>query len=310
MLPLTLNERRIDLWCVFPDQITDPALWDAYRGLLSPEESQREQRFTHDEPRRQFLAGRALLRTALAQYTGVDPRRLEFQCNRHGKPTLSKKNDTNNNSRGLTAPGGETNNPHMFRGLLAPGYFDSCGADLPLEFSLSHTRGLVVCAVALHDAVGVDVECDRANLAPMDLAHCFFAPAETERLAELPPDQQRAAFFELWTLKEAFVKARGVGLAMPLADFSFLLSDDGSATISFAQPGEERPDQWQFTRLRLGSRYQAAVAIRRPASECSTVVIRETVPLQVQMIGYAIDPALHQDLGNRQDGHPPARNKL
>ena len=88
---MPLDDRRIDLWCVFLDRIADPALWDAYRGLLSPEETQREQRFTHEEPRRQFLAGRALLRTALSQYTGVDPRRLEFQCNRHGKPALSRK---------------------------------------------------------------------------------------------------------------------------------------------------------------------------------------------------------------------------
>ena len=80
----------------------------------------------------------------------------------------------------------------------------------------------------------------------LELARRFFAPAEAERLAELPPEEQRAAFFELWTLKEAFIKALGVGMAMPLADFSFSLSGDGSATISFAQPHGERPDQWQF----------------------------------------------------------------
>ena len=185
-----MNNRRIDLWCVFPDQIADPALWDAYRGLLSPEETQREQRFTHDEPRRQFLAGRALLRTVLAQYTGVDPRRLEFQCNRHGKPSLRKEN-LSNNSRGLTAPGGASRDPRTFRGLLAPGYFHSHEADLPLEFSLSHTRGLVVCAVALRDAVGVDVEWAGRESAPLELARRFFAPAEAERLAKLPPEDSR-----------------------------------------------------------------------------------------------------------------------
>ena len=88
---MPLDERRIDLWCVYLERIVDPALWDAYRGLLSPEEAEREQRFTHEPARRQFLAGRALLRTALAQYTGVDPRRLEFQCNCHGKPALKQR---------------------------------------------------------------------------------------------------------------------------------------------------------------------------------------------------------------------------
>ncbi len=235
-------ERRIDLWCVHLDQIADLALWNAYRDLLSPEETGREQRFTHDEPRRQFLAGRALLRTALSQYTGVDPRRLEFQCNRYGKPALKTMDDP------------------------------------PLEFSLSHTRGLVVCAVAMNDAVGVDVEGDRPDLAPLEVARRFFAPAEAAWLAELPPEEQRAAFFELWTLKEAFVKARGVGMAMPLADFSFSLSGDGSATIAFARPGDERPGNWQFRRFRLAADYQLALAVRRPAAQRSEIMIREAVP--------------------------------
>ena len=180
-----------------------------------------------------------------------------------------------NNSRRLTAAGETSCDSRTFRGLLAPGYSDRTP---PLEFSLSHTRGLVVCAVALHDAVGVDVEWAGRELAHLELARRFFAPAEAERLAGLPPEERRAAFFELWTLKEAFIKALGMGMAMPLADFSFSLSSDGSATISFAQPDGERPDQWQFTRLRLASRYQAALAIRRPASERSEIVIREVVP--------------------------------
>jgi 4'-phosphopantetheinyl transferase len=149
---------------------------------------------------------------------------------------------------------------------------------LPLEFSLSHTRGLVVCAVAIKDAVGVDVEWPGREVAHAELARRFFAPAEADWLAELPPEEQRAAFFELWTLKEAFIKALGVGMAMPLADFAFSLSGHDSATISFAKPHGERPEEWQFHWCRLAGEYQAAVAIRRPAAQRSEIVIREAVP--------------------------------
>jgi 4'-phosphopantetheinyl transferase len=281
---MPMDERRIDLWCVYHDRIADPGLWDAYRGLLSPEEAERERRFTHEPARRQFVAGRALLRTALAQYTGADPRRLEFQCNRYGKPSLSRGQRPE-----VRGQGSEDSHPSAF--ILPPSYNPQSLIPNPLEFSLSHTRGLVVCAVAIKDAVGVDVEWPGREVAHAELSRRFFAPAEADWLAALPPEEQHAAFFELWTLKEAFIKAVGVGMAMPLADFAFSLGGGPwrqvgnlphmsceSATISFAKPHGERPEEWQFHRLRLAEAYQAAVAIRRPAAERSEVVIREVVP--------------------------------
>lgn len=240
---LSLSRRQVDLWCVSVDRIAEPSLWDAYRDLLSPDEREREQRFTCDEAHRNFLAARALLRTVLSRYTGIEPRRLEFRCNHFGKPSL--------------------------RGH----------GDIPIEFSLSHTRGLVVCAVTLQDLVGVDAEGARRRSSPMELARRYFSPAEAARVAERPTDERHAVFLDYWTLKEAFTKALGVGLSIPLADFSFTLLGEDSATISFAKPGDERPDQWQFHRLRLAPCYQVAVALRRPAAERSEIVIRQTIPL-------------------------------
>jgi 4'-phosphopantetheinyl transferase len=278
-------ECQIDLWCVFLERIADPGLWDAYRGLLSPEEAQRERRFTHEPARRQFVAGRALLRTVLSQYTGIDPRRLEFQCNRYGKPSLSRgqrsevrgqgSEDSRESAVGSEAlqtanQKSEIRNQKSSNPQIPPHH--------PLEFSLSHTRGLVVCAVALRDAVGVDLEWPGREVARAELSRRFFAPAEADWLAALPATEQRAAFFELWTLKEAFIKAVGVGMAMPLADFAFSLAGHDSATISFAKPHGERSAEWQFHRLRLPGEHQAAVAIRRPAAQRSEIVIREVVP--------------------------------
>jgi len=240
---LLLNARRIDLWYFLLDETTDPELLDEYRFLLSPEELRRLQRFTHEESRRQFLVGRALLRETLSRYTGHEPRGLEFQYNGHGKPSLKTQ------------------------------------AEAPLEFSVSHTRGLVVCAVALRDPLGVDVERERTVSHPLEIARRFFAPAEAAALEKLPPERQNAAFIELWTLREAFGKARGVGLTTRPADFAFSLSADREATVSFGESSEEKPDNWQFAQFRLAAHYRAALAIARPASERSKISIRGGLPL-------------------------------
>ncbi len=239
---LRLNARRIDLWHILLDEIADPALFDEYRCWLSHEELQRLQRFTHDESRRLFLVGRTLLRKTLSQYTGHDPRELEFRYNAHGKPSLKTP------------------------------------VEPPLEFSVSHTRGLAVCAVALGDPLGVDVERDRTVSNPLEIARRFFAPAEAAALEKLPVERRGAAFIELWTLREAFVKARGVGLMTRPADFAFSLSADREATVSFNEPSEEKPGDWQFARFRLATDYQASLAVARPASERPTISIRPAMP--------------------------------
>lgn len=235
---LCLNARRIDLWHVLLDEAADQTLFDDYRSLLSHDELQRLQRFTHAESRRLFLVGRGLLRKTLSQYTGHDPRGLEFSYNAHGKPSLKTP------------------------------------VERPLEFSVSHTGGLAVCAVALDDPLGVDVERDRTVSNPLEIARRFFAPAEATALEKLPVDRRGAAFIELWTLREAFVKARGVSLMTRPADFAFSLSADREATVSFSESSEERPGDWQFFQFRLATDYRVAVAVNRPASEKQTIFFR------------------------------------
>jgi 4'-phosphopantetheinyl transferase len=245
MSTLELTGRQIDLWHVFTERFAEWASWDACHDLLSQDELQRAQQYTHQEVRQQFVLGRALLRTALARYTGADPKSLEFRYTPRGKPAL-----------------------RPLRGL-------------PLEFSLSHTRGLVVCAVALGDAVGVDVENQQRQrtLAPLDLARRYFAPAETDRLESLPVDEQFAAFLDFWTLKEAFVKARGTGLAMSLADFAFSLLADGPPTISFSPSSGDRPEDWQFAQPRLAPGYHVAISLHRAIKHPTKIVLRNASSL-------------------------------
>lgn len=236
----------VGLWYVPLDNTVNAARLDAYRALLAPEELEYRRRFTHEEARLQFLVGRVLLRTVLSHYSGHDPRAFRFRRNRHGKPTLETPREP------------------------------------PLEFNLSHTRGLVVCAVTLRDAVGVDVEHQSRRItAPLELASRFFTPEETTALTGLPPDRQQTAFLDIWTLKEALVKARGASIFAPAAGFNSLPSAAGLAS--------ESSDNWQFARGRLASHYHAALAVCGPASIELAVSVREVPPsLLAGALGSAI----------------------
>jgi 4'-phosphopantetheinyl transferase len=218
------SDVRIALWYLPLDRPAAARL-DECHALLSPEETARAEQFTHRESRRQFIAGRALLRSMLAHYAGGDPCDFEFCYNRYGKPALQ-------------APAG-----------------------LPIEFSLSHARGLVACALSWRHAVGIDVERDGTIAAPLPVARRLFAAEEAAALAGLPPNERPAAFLRLWTLKEALLKARGVGLSGRLADVSFSPDGDGPPRISFTGPNPDSPADWRFAQGRLPPRYHVALAV-------------------------------------------------
>jgi 4'-phosphopantetheinyl transferase len=143
-----------------------------------------------------------------------------------------------------------------------------------LRFNLAHTRGLVACAVAWEREVGVDVEDVERPGEYVHLAQRFFAPSEAAHVASLPVERQRDVFFDYWTLKESYVKARGMGLALPLGDFAFQL--DELPTISFAGSIVDDPKSWQFRRLRPSEQHRLALAVR--GTEELKVTTRETVP--------------------------------
>src|SRR5262249_28670043 len=132
----------------------------------------------------------------------------------------------------------------------------------PLRFNLSHTDGLVACVVARGLDVGVDVEDVGRRCDVLGLARSCFAADEVAHLERLPAAARPDAFFDFWTLKEAYVKARGLGLALPLKEFAFELRDDGQARARFTSAGED-PAHWQFARLRPTVRHRLAVAVHR-----------------------------------------------
>lgn len=249
-----LDDRRIDLWYVRPDEIADPALLDEYRRLLSPGEREQEQRFRFEKDRLQHVVARALVRTVLSHYTDDDPDTWQFAPNAFGKPFVA----------------------------------GPCAT--PLEFNLSHTQGLAVCLVALGREVGVDAEDLTRTVDHLTLARRFFAASEVAALEALPPQRQPAAFYRFWTFKEAYVKACGLGLSVPLGDFAFTLAADQPPRISFAPRVGDDPARWQFAELRLAGRYQVAMAVRGPASEPLAVRVFETIPLRTSCDGRELPP--------------------
>lgn len=231
MLPHPID--TVVVWTLVVDEAALADRLDAYDALLTDEERARMARFRQPADRVRFVLGRAMARTMLSTFAPVDPRTWRFRLNSHGRPELSMT-----------------------------------GALARLRFNLSHTRGLVACAVALDSDVGVDVEQIDRSL-EHDVAGRFFSPREVADLRALPPDEQPRVFFDYWTLKEAYIKARGLGLAIPLHHFSFVLRPPAEPIIFFEPELDDDPSVWQFVQTCPTPAHRLGLAIccggaRRP----------------------------------------------
>jgi len=189
---------------------------------------------------------RALVRTVLSRYAEVSPADWRFVANGYGKPEISEPRE-----------------------------------ERSLRFNLSHTEGLVVCLVGRDRELGVDVE-DRTRKGDLlDVADRFFSPFEVKALRALPPEEQMDRFFLYWTLKESYIKARGMGLALSLSAFSFDLDSPGSGVRVLFDPSlEDDPGRWQFSAMSYGRRHAIAVGMELKRERDVKIVLREAVPLR------------------------------
>lgn len=198
-------------------------------SLLSADERTRHARFVFARDRRDFAAAHALLRRQLSMHADVTPDAWTFEVAPDGKPHLSR----------------------------------SCvGADL--AFNLSHTRGLVACAIGHGADIGLDVESIDRVVDGRDIVAHYFSPDEVELLDACDATERPARFTELWTLKEAYVKAIGRGLSHPLDRFGFAF--DGARGIRFTPPPDAQATQWTFALLKPSVRHRLAVAVRSPSA--------------------------------------------
>ena len=215
------------LWWVRPEtfQATPAAL-----SLLSDSERAQQQRFIPPAKRHEYLLTRVLVRTVLGEALGVAPQALQFVCNEWGRPAL------------------------------APQFLSA-----PIHFNVSHTDGLVVCLVSTENELGVDTESFARAPDLLALAPEVFAPQELGELAALPIEDQAQRAVILWTLKESYIKARGMGLALPLDGFAFRF-EAGRVRLEVEPALQDDGARWQFQWQRSGS-HCISTAIALPGDQ-------------------------------------------
>jgi 4'-phosphopantetheinyl transferase len=214
----------------FTAELARPALRERCLALLSEAERARQARFRFARDQDSYLLAHALVRGTLAALLGEDARALQFEDGEHGRPELVTPQTT----------------PRV-------------------RFNLSHTEGLVACAFALEHDVGVDVEHVDRRVEIAELSKSVFSPSERERLLGRADEHaRRQRFFELWTLKEAYIKAVGKGLALPLRAISFELDAGELPTVAFAGDIADAAERWALHVHPIGERHMLASALGHP----------------------------------------------
>lgn len=241
---IALAPREIHLWLAFYDGAADERLHRSYRELLNAAEREQEPRFHFAADRRRYLITRVLARTVLSRYVAVRPEDWVFSTNAYGRP--------------------EAANPEA--------------VDARLTFNISHTHSLIVLGVTRSGSLGVDVENIDARQVSIAIADRFFAPQEVAALAQVPPDRQQYRFFEYWTFKESYIKARGMGLSLPLDKFSFHYPHERAVAIAIAPELADDPGRWRFWQFRPTPQYLLAVCGERSDAESSSPIVRVVQP--------------------------------
>jgi 4'-phosphopantetheinyl transferase len=241
----TLAPGRVQVWWGRPAELTPDGrarLW----SLLPDDERAAITRLAFDEDRRTSLLARGMVRHVLTEVTGaLPPDGWRFSRTALGRP------------------------------LIANPEFDW------LTFNISHTRQLVVCAVAARAELGVDIE-SLERQAPIDVADRYFSSFEAQDVRSLPPARRARRFFEYWTLKEAFVKARSLGLTLPLDGFTLAIGEPGAIRITFADEpafAGEDPARWRFHSGEIAPSHLLAVAFAPTGGEALALELREARPL-------------------------------
>jgi 4'-phosphopantetheinyl transferase len=203
-----------------------PTTTPRFSGILSPDEQERAARFNFEKNRNQFIEARAALRFILSGYLKLSPQELEFSYGAYGKPALAN---------------GQSDNK--------------------LRFSLSRRDGLALIAVAYGREVGVDVEYVRPDLPLLEVAEASFSSAELATLRSLPQHSRTAGFYNCWTRKEAYVKARGEGVSFPLKQFDVSLNPGAPATLLEIRDDDDEIDRWTLQELSVSENYLGALAV-------------------------------------------------
>lgn len=222
--PQTISSRTVHLW-QFDLAISKDQV-ERYRDLLSRDENQRADRFYFDRDRIHFIAGRAAVRIILARYLQLSPETIVFSYAPNGKPELAG-------------------------GLQESG----------LKFNLSHSRNRALLGIASNACIGVDIEFINQEFASDEIAQRFFAPGEITRLREMSAKERPAAFFSCWTRKEAYIKAVGQGLSLPLDSFEVAFGPGVKPSLLRVETSPDEAGRWSMYNISAAEGYAAAIII-------------------------------------------------
>jgi 4'-phosphopantetheinyl transferase len=217
---LHLERNQVHIWRLEPEPATESS---RFASLLSGDERDRAARFRFPHLTHSFVADHGRMRLILGAYSGIAPQDLEFSFNEFGKPDLANYRT-------------------------------------PLRFNLSHTKELSVLAICLDAEVGIDVEAVRPMDDWRDIAQSHFSRSEIAALEKTEPADQQNAFFRCWTRKEAFIKAHGRGLSMPLDSFAVSMEAEAPELLECAWDKEETM-RWSLLSLDVAARFAGAVAV-------------------------------------------------
>jgi 4'-phosphopantetheinyl transferase len=206
-----MDHETLQLWCAYPSDVAVEEVERACTAVLSQDERTRMEAFRFDRSRREYLTTHALVRIALSHNCSVAPESWSFRLNAYGKPTAEP----------------------------------DCG----LRFNSSNCPDLVVCLIAQGRAVGVDAEPYGRAGQIAELANEVFSPQELAQLDRLCEGDRFERALSLWTLKEAYIKARGTGLSLPLRKLSFLFGDREGMRLELHPDLGDEAERWRFCLL-------------------------------------------------------------
>ncbi len=218
----SLGADEVHVWKIHLDR--EVTRVSSFQRLLTPEEVSRAQRFYFERDRQHWMVARGLLRVLLGSYLQTDPQLLRFGLNAYGKPALA---------------------------------FPS--ASPPLQFNLSHSADLALYAFTWQRHVGVDVEYMRTPLDYDAIAQYSFSPSERAALLTLPLTEKHEAFYRCWARKEAYIKARGMGLSLPLDLFDVALLPGEPAALLQSREDPHEAQRWSMRHLVPAPDYAGAL---------------------------------------------------
>jgi 4'-phosphopantetheinyl transferase len=214
-----LGDDEVDVWRLSLDPLD--SMVSELRARLSAEENDRAEKFKFQKDRKRYILTHGLLRVILSVYADVSPEELKFTQNRYGKPEL-------------VHPSG-----------------------LNLTFNLSHSHERALIGIARGRQIGVDIEYVKNDFEWKEIVERFFSSREIQMINALPKNLQHKAFFTCWTRKEAYVKATGMGLSLPLKEFD-VSPLPGAATLLLSH---KEASQWSMKEVDVAESYVATVAV-------------------------------------------------